>query len=222
MAASVTNGFGQKKVELKHIVLKDLSFNTHTIKAKRLQAVQTLRSKNLHVGKALLVNGRRSTFHGVIHIGGNGEQLKPKQSSKDPKKQQKLSAALVINKSKRKGIGVAFSNKGGFFDHNNGYVTYESLQQGTGMHVNTPLKVSGVLYADGSLKLGGKGILHHSAVTGRKVYTTLHTNRHTSYATGFAVSDTGGFFDFKDDYITYEPLKGKKGFKVNGEFTSGK
>merc|ERR1712070_118141 len=35
---------------------------------------------------------------------------------------------------------------------------------------------------------------------------------------GFAVSKSGGFFDFKDNYITFEPIEGHKGLNINSKF----
>jgi len=208
---SQSEGTSQTTTVLKHIVLKNLSVKTHTVLAQELHASVALKTTHLQVAGNLNVNSKFSVFHGAVHLSGQGENLSSGKSSVS------LKAALIVNKSNQKGSGLALSNKGGFFDHHDGYVTYESLEKGKGFNVNAEMRISSVLHVDGSIKLGGKGILRKSSVTGRDVYTNLHTNQDNNYATGFAVSDAGGWFDFKDDYITYEPLSGKKGLKVNSK-----
>merc|ERR1719231_430197 len=83
--------------------------------------------------------------------------------------------------------------------------------------MNSALTTTGPIYADGTLRLGGKGFKKISKQTKREVHTLLHTNRQMQQGGGFAVSDTGGIFDFKDGYITYEPLEGAHGFRVNSK-----
>merc|ERR1712072_733661 len=194
-----------------HIRLANVEFTTEKITAKRLHATHTL-SGNSIVGKKMTVRGRAKIL-GALHLRGRGDLIRSKVNKKT------LRATVFVNKKNVKGCGIAVSNEGGFFDHNDQYITYEPLSGRKGLKINSKLTTMGTLYADGTLHLGGKGGARVSKVTGRTVHTLLHTNRHTTHGGGFAVSDAGGFFDFKDGYITYEPLKGEKGLNVNSKFS---
>ena len=52
----------------------------------------------------------------------------------------------------------------------------------------------------------------------RNVQVVMNANKNDVHAGGIAVSNTGGFFDFKDDAITYETLDKAGGLNVNAPF----
>jgi len=54
---------------------------------------------------------------------------------------------------------------------------------------------------------------------GRTKYPQLMVNANNQTGGGIAVSDDGGFFDWNDGYITYEPLCCGQGLKVNSNLT---
>jgi hypothetical protein len=56
----------------------------------------------------------------------------------------------MINGNNDTGGGIAVSDDGGFFDWNDGYLTYEPLCCGQGLKVNSPLTVTGNLYVSGA------------------------------------------------------------------------
>lgn len=174
----------------------------------------SLSGRSVH-GHTLRVDGR-THIYGSLHLHGKGKVIRSKVNKKH------LRATVFVNRKNMKSCGIAISDEGGFFDHNDGFITYEPLSGRKGFKVNSPFFSTGPLYADGTLHLGGKGrkadgTMRKSKVTGRTVHTLVHTNRHMAHGGGFAVSDTGGFFDFKDGFITYEPLTGAKGLRVNGK-----
>jgi len=194
-----------------HIRLGKVEFSTDRINSKTLHATLSLSGRNIR-GRTLHVGG--DTFiKGALHLRGSGSLLKSKVTQKN------LRATVFVNKQNVKSCGIAVSNEGGFFDHNDGYITYEPLDGSKGFKVNAPMTTTGKLYADGTLHLGGSGSARKSKITQRTVYTLLHTNRHMAIGGGFAVSDTGGFFDFKDGFITYEPLAKANGLLVNSKFS---
>jgi len=196
-----------------HIRLGRVEFSTHKINAAYLKSKGTLSGKVVKAGKTLRVGGK-THIYGALYLRGKGHPIKSKVTKKT------LHATVFVNKKNRKGCGIAVSNRGGFFDHNDGFVTYEPLAGKKGFKVNAPMLTSGALFADGTLHLGGNGKAGKkvSKVTGRTVYTMLHTNRHMALGGGFAVSKSGGFFDFKDNYITFEPIEGHKGLNINSKF----
>jgi hypothetical protein len=55
----------------------------------------------------------------------------------------------MINGNNDTGGGLAVSDDGGFFDWNDGFVTYEPLCCGQGLKVNSNLTVTGGLYVSG-------------------------------------------------------------------------
>jgi len=194
-----------------HIRLGKVEFSTDRINSKTLHATLSLSGRDIH-GRTLQIDGEAS-IRGSLHLRGAGKLLRSKISGKQ------LRATVFVNKKNVKGCGIAVSDEGGLFDHNDGYITYEPLKGKNGFKVNSPFTTTGALYADGTLHLGGSGGTRKSKITRRTVHTLLHTNRHMAEGGGFAVSDTGGFFDFKDGYITYEPLAHANGFKVNSRFS---
>lgn len=196
---------GTRKVP--HIKLGRVEFSTEKVNGNTLHAMKSLSGRNIK-GHTLRVQGA-AHISGTLHLRGKGKLIKSKVNNKS------LRATVFVNKKNVKGCGIAVSDQGGFFDHNDGFITYEPLSGKKGMKVNSPLLSTGPLYADGTLHLGGKGGMRKSKTTGRTVHALIHTNRHMALGGGFAVSDSGGFFDFKDGFITYEPLNGAKGLLVN-------
>jgi hypothetical protein len=192
-----------------HIKLGRVEFSTEKVNGNTLHATMSLTGRNIK-GQTLRIQGA-THISGALHLRGKGMHIKSKVNSKS------LRATVFVNKKNVKGCGIAVSDEGGFFDHNDGFITYEPLSGKKGFKVNAPLLSTGPLYADGTLHLGGKGGTRKSKMTGRTVHALIHTNRHMAEGGGFAVSDSGGFFDFKDGFITYEPLSGAKGLLVNSK-----
>jgi hypothetical protein len=56
---------------------------------------------------------------------------------------------------------------------------------------------------------------------GKTKYIRLLVNEGNQTGGGIAVSDDGGFFDWNDGYVTFEPLCCASGFKVNSDFCIG-
>ncbi len=65
----------------------------------------------------------------------------------------------------------------------------------------------------GWLRTAGNGVAYGSY--GKTKYYTIMANGGNRTGGGIAVSDDGGFFDWNDGYITYEPLCCNQGLKVN-------
>jgi hypothetical protein len=56
---------------------------------------------------------------------------------------------------------------------------------------------------------------------GKNKFIRLMVNEGNQTGGGIAVSDDGGFFDWNDGYVTFEPLCCASGFKVNGDLCLG-
>jgi len=56
---------------------------------------------------------------------------------------------------------------------------------------------------------------------GKTKYIRLMANEGNQTGGGIAVSDDGGFFDWNDGYVTFEPLCCASGFKVNSDLCVG-
>jgi len=69
------------------------------------------------------------------------------------------------------------------------------------------------------LTIGKTGAAWGSAATGRTVYVKEFVNGDNQTGGGIAISDDGGFFDWNDGYITYEPLCCGQGLKVDSTLT---
>ena len=56
---------------------------------------------------------------------------------------------------------------------------------------------------------------------GKTKFLRLMVNEGNQTGGGIAISDDGGFFDWNDGYVTFEPLCCASGFKVNGDLCLG-
>jgi hypothetical protein len=56
---------------------------------------------------------------------------------------------------------------------------------------------------------------------GKNKFIRLMVNEGNQTGGGIAISDDGGFFDWNDGYVTFEPLCCASGFKVNGDLCLG-
>lgn len=130
----------------------------------------------------------------------------------------------------------------GYMDPSGNFAAYGSLTVGNNLYVSTlridgdsinrtdngPLYIaerntSGIamgdpssqIYAEifGWLRTAGNGVAYGSY--GKTKYYTIMANGANRTGGGIAVSDDGGFFDWNDGYITYEPLCCNQGFRVN-------
>jgi len=200
---------GQRK-RGKVVRLGNMEFVSEKIDSNTLHAKLTLSGRDIK-GKTLDVHGH-TNIGGALHLRGKGTRLRSKVTGKY------VRATVFVNKKNVKSCGVAISNEGGFFDHNDGFVTYEPLDGKHGLKINSQLRTGGKIHAEGGLHIGGQGSKLQSQVTKRIVKTIMHTNVNNVKGGGFAVSKAGGFFDFKDGSITYEPLEGSKGLHINSEF----
>jgi len=199
---------GQKRGKV--IRLGNMEFVSEKVDSNTLHAKLTLSGRDIR-GKTLKVFGN-TKIDGALHLRGKGSLLRSKVTNK------KLRATLFVNKKNVKSCGIAVSNEGGFFDHNDGFITYEPLDGKNGFKVNSELRARKKIHAEGGLHIGGQGTHMRSSVTKRVVKTIMHTNINEVKGGGFAVSKAGGFFDFKDGAITYEPLEGSDGLTVNSGF----
>ena len=193
----------------KHVRLGNLQFTTEQVNGNVVHAHLSLSGRDIH-GKTLVIDDT-TTMTGALHMKGDGEKITSKITNKD------LSASMFVNKKDVKSCGIAVGNEGGFFDHNDGFITYEPLSSNEGLKVNSNLHVVGSLVADAGIAAGGSGTTRKSH-NWRNVQVVMNANKNDVHAGGIAVSNTGGFFDFKDDAITYEPLDKAGGLNVNAPF----
>jgi len=194
----------------KHVRLGNLEFTTEQVNGNTIHAHLKLSGRNIH-GKTLEVD-ETTTMNGALHLKSDGEKIVSQVTSKD------LFPSVFVNKMDVKSSGIAVGNEGGFFDHNDGFITYEPISSANGLKVNSQLQATGKIQGNSGAEIGGPGATKKSAITGRTAQIVLHANQNDVDAGGVAVSNAGGFFDFKDGAITFEPLDRTSALNVNAPF----